>query len=145
MTGTYAGATLAIRKGDLDASSCAILVGHSNGAKVSGCESVADDRNVPCREDYRGYCKLSDDKINALKATSPHTDPYIIQSYKSYDKSIARIAGGSSTSSARGRAMRGPGPAARTPKNGTAGPCLGSWGDHYASFRSSISLHTSKK
>ena len=31
-----------------------------------------------------GYCKLSDAKINAIKALSTNTDPYIIHSFKNY-------------------------------------------------------------
>ena len=37
-------------------------------------------------QDYRGYCKLSDAKINAIKGTSGNVDPYIVHSFKSYTK-----------------------------------------------------------
>ena len=53
MTGAYKGATLAVRKGDLNGSNCGSNVGYSNGARVQGCEKVTADRHVPCREDYR--------------------------------------------------------------------------------------------
>ena len=86
MSGTYPGATLAIRKGDLDSSNCGASVGNSNGANTRGCENESGSRHLPCREDYRGYCKLSDAQINAVKATSTSGDPYIVHSNKSYNK-----------------------------------------------------------
>lgn len=66
MGGDYPGAAMAIQR----------------PGNVGGQQNVAGDLNLPCTPSTVGYCKLSDTKINALRAASASIDPYIVLSYK---------------------------------------------------------------
>ena len=52
------------------------------GGSTSGQENHAGDLNLPCMPTTKGYCKLSDARINAIRNTSTNTDAFIVLSYK---------------------------------------------------------------